>query len=287
MDTKLKNSTTLLIGLIAVVLTGFIIGHSWTFARGQNPNKKQIQVNPVEQRIAFLSDLAKAHLYPAKMMTTLENALPGDTWLTELTFSQKKLTITGETLESDNVTNFLQNLKDRDMFQNLELIEISKPNREKPGFQFKVNALYKEGEDSDKKTKNQDRQQDTNTGGESKELLLSRLENQLAVEKEIATILRKLQGMLTASKLKIQRWATLKDGSAYTENSGQTIYSEVPITILLHGNLHNLAIFFKNISELKKFAVIDELKVKPLPGKLKTELFTREVTFKISFYIKY
>jgi Tfp pilus assembly protein PilO len=108
----------------------------------------------------------------------------------------------------------------------------------------------------------------------------------LAPEKEIATILRKLQGMITASKLKILRWATLKDGSAYTENIGQAIYKEVPVIIHLHGNLHNLAQFFKNVSELENFAVIDELKVKPLPVKLKTEYFTREVIFKISFYIK-
>lgn len=287
MDTKLKNSTTLLIGLIAIVLTGFIIGHSWTFARGENPEMEQNQVEPVEQRIAFLNNLAKARHYPAKIMTTLENSLPADTRLTELTFSQKKLTITGETLESDNITKFLQSLKDGDMFQNLELIEQKKPNREKPGIQFQVNGLYKEGgESSDKKTKNQDRRQDTKTGVESKELLLSRLENQLAAEKEIATILRKLQAMMTASKLKIQRWSTLKDGSAYTDNSGQVIYIEVPVLIHLDGNLHHLALFFKNVSELKKFFVIDELKVKPMPGKLKTELFTWKVTFKVSLYIK-
>ncbi len=287
MDTKLKKSTTLLIVFMAIVLTGFIIGHSWTFALGQNPGKEQSQVNPVEQRTAFLDNLARARHYPAKMLSALENALPGDTWLTGLTFTQKKLTINGETLEKDNVTNFLQTLKGQDMFQDLALIEPRKPNQEKPGIQFQVNALYKEGsKDSDKKIKNQDRQQDTQTGVEAKEILLTRLENQLAAEKEIAAILRKLQGMIAASKLKILKWATLKDSAAYTESSGQAIYSEVPVTILLHGNLHHLALFFKNVSELEKFAVIDDLKVKPLPDNLKTGEFTWEVTFKVSFYMK-
>ena len=92
--------------------------------------------------------------------------------------------------------------------------------------------------------------------------------------------------MITASKLKIFRWATLKDGNAYAESSGQAIYTEVPVMIHLHGNLHHLALLFKNVSELKTFAVVDELKIKPLSGKLKTELFTWEVMFKISFYIK-
>jgi beta-lactamase regulating signal transducer with metallopeptidase domain len=287
MDTKLKNSTTLLIGLIAIILTGFIIGHSWTFALGENPEKEQSQADPVEQRAAFLNNLAKTRHYPAKMMATLETSLPADTRFTEITFSQKKLSIAGETLERDNITKFLQSLKDGDMFQNLELIEQKQPNREKPGIQFQVNALYKEGsESSDKKTKNQDRQQDPKTDVKSKELLLSRLENRLAPEKEIAPILRKLQGMITASKLKIFKWATLKEGAVYSENSGQAIYYEVPVIINLHGNLHQLALFFKNVSELEKFAVIDELKIKPLSGKLKTELFTWEVMFKISFYIK-
>jgi hypothetical protein len=287
MDTKLKNSTTFLIGLIAIVLTGFIIGHSWTFALGENPEKEQSQAELVKQRIGFLNNLAKARHYPAKIMAALENALPGDTWLTELTFSKKKLTIIGETLEKDKVTKFLQGLHDQDIFKNLELIEPGKPNREKPGVQFQVNGLYKEGSDgSDKKTKNQDRRQDNKTGVESKELLLNRLENQLAVEKEIAAILRKFQGMITASKLKILKWATSKDGNAYVESSGQAIYYEVPVIIQLHGNHHHLALFFKNVSELEKFAVIDELKVKPLPVKLKTGLFTWEVMFKISFYIK-
>jgi len=286
MDTKLKNSTTLLIGLIAIVLTGFIIGHSWTFALGENPEKEQSQADPVEQRAAFLNNLAKAHHYPAKIMTTLENALPADTRLTGITFSQKKLTIIGETLESDNIKKFLQSLKDQDMFENLEFKEISKPDREKPGIQFQVNALYKEGEDSDKKTKNQDRHKDTKTGVKSKELLLNRLENRLAAETEIAPILRKLQGMITASKLKILRWSTMKDVNSYKGSSGQAIYTEVPVMIHLHGNLHHLALLFKNVSELKTFAVIDELKIKPLSGKLKTELLTWEVNFKISFYIK-
>jgi len=293
MDTKLKNSTTLLIVFLAIVLTGSIIGHSWTFALGQNPEQEQEQEQdqaaPVEQRTAFLNNLVNAHRCPAKMMAALENALPGDTWVTELTFSQKKLTIIGETLEKGKLTNFMQNLKDRDIFQNLELSELSKPDQEKPGVQFQVNALYKEKEESegsDKKTKDQAPQQDAKTGVESQELLLSRLENQLAAEKEIAAIMRKLQGMIAASKLKILKWATMKDGAAYTESSGQAIYSEVPVTILLHGNLHHLALFFKNVSELEKFAVIDELKITPLSGQLKTELFTWEVNFKISFYIK-
>lgn len=286
MDTKLKNSTTLLIVLIAIVLTGFIIGHSWTFAQGENLKKEQSQADLVEQRIALLNNLAKIRYYPAKIMAALENALPADTWLMEITFSQKKLTITGETLEKDNITNFLQSLTDLDMFQKMELKELMKPNREKPGIQFQVNALYKEGEGSDKEIKKKGPQQDIKTGVESKELLLSRLENQLAAEKEIAPILRKLQGMIAASKLKILRWSNLKDNSAYPENSGQAIYRKVPITIQLHGNLHQLALFFNKVSELEKFVVIEELKFKPLKGKLKTELFTWEVTFNMSFYIK-
>jgi beta-lactamase regulating signal transducer with metallopeptidase domain len=287
MDTKLKNSTTLLIVFMAIVLTVFIIGHSWTFALEQNPEMEQGQAAPVEQRTAYLNNLAKVRHYPAKMMAALENALPGDTWLTELTFSQKKLTITGENLEKNKITNLMQNLKDRDMFQNLELIELTKSTPEKAGMQFQVNALYKEeSEGSAKKTKNQAPQQGVKTGVESQELLLSRLENQLAPEKEIAEILRKLQGMIMASKLKPVKWATLKDGAAYTESSGQAIYTEVPVIIQLHGNLHQLALFFKNVSELEKLAVIDEVKMKPLSDKLKTDLLTWEVSFKVSFYIK-
>jgi len=287
MDTKLKNSTTLLIAFMAIVLTVFIIGHSWAFALGQNPEQEQGQAAPVEQRTAFLNNLAKVRYYPAKMLAALENALPGDTWVTELTFSQKKLTITGETLEKEKLTNFMQSLKDRDMFQNLELIELSKPNPDKPDMQFQVNALYKEqSEGSDKKTTGQAPQQEAKTGVESQKLRLSRLENQLAAEKEIVSIMRKLQGMITASKLKIYKWGTLKDGAAYSESSGQAIYTEVPVIIQLHGNLHQLALFFKNVSELEKFAVIDELKVKSLSDSLKTGLFTWEVNFKVSFYIK-
>jgi hypothetical protein len=287
MDTKLKNSTTLLIGLIAIILTGFIIGHSWTFALGKKPGKEQSQADPVEQRAAFLNNLAKAQHYPAKIMKTLENSIPADTTLTKITFSKKKLTIIGETPENDNIKKFLQSLKDRDMFENLEFKELGKPDREKPGVKFQVTALYKEeSEDSDKKIKNQVLEQDSKTGVMSKEPLLNRLENRLAAEKEIAPTLRKLPGMITASKLKILRWTTMKDVNSYKESSPLSIYTEVPIMIELHGNLHHLALFFKNVSDLEKLAVVDELKIKPLSGKLKTGLFTREVMFKISFYIK-
>jgi len=287
MDTKLKNSTTVLIGFMAILLTGFIIGHSWTFALEKNAKTAQTQINPLEQRLTFLSNLADVQHYPAKMMKELEDALPGDTWLTELTFSQKKLSITGQTRKEDKIAIFLDNLKNRDIFQNLEYLGASKSSSGKPLFKFKVNARYQEGsKDSDKKISKKDPGQDIDTQGESKERLLNRLENRLVVKKEISTVLRKLPGIIAESKLRILKWGTLSEVSAAGENGGQGIYNELPVMIELQGDFHNLALFFKKVSELNNFHIIDDVVCKQVAEKLKTTDITLAVTFKVSIYVK-
>lgn len=287
MDTKLKSSTTVLIGFIAILLTGFIIGHSWTFALEKKTKTEQKQIDPLKQRLTFLSNLANVRHYPAKMMTELENALPGDTRVTELHFSQKKLSITGETLKEDQVAKFLDNLKNRDIFQNLEYLGTSKTNNGKPLFKFKVKAIYKEGsEDIDKKIKKKDPGQAIDAQGESKEHLLNRLENRLVVEKEVATVLRKLPGIIGDSKLRILKWATLREVPASGGNGGREICYELPVMIELQGNFHNLAVFFKKVSELNKFHIIDDVTFKRVPEKLETADITLAVTFKVSLYVK-
>jgi len=91
----------------------------------------------------------------------------------------------------------------------------------------------------------------------AKEKILDDLKEVLPEHKEIAQILRKVQGIVSGARLRIQNWATQNDRR-------REVVSEMPISITVDGNYHNLAIFFDQLSRLKKIFTVNNLNIKPL-----------------------
>ncbi|UCH94246.1 MAG: type 4a pilus biogenesis protein PilO [Candidatus Aminicenantes bacterium] len=105
---------------------------------------------------------------------------------------------------------------------------------------------------------------------EAKEKVLEKLKEILPEEKEIAQILRKVQGILTTARLKIQKWAGQKERP-------REVYVEHPIAITLDGNYHNLGQFFDQLSKLKKIFTVNSLRITPMSK------MTSQLTIKASF----
>jgi type IV pilus assembly protein PilO len=110
---------------------------------------------------------------------------------------------------------------------------------------------------------------------EAKEKILEKLKEVLPEEKEIAQILRKIQGIITSARLKIQRWVTNKD-------MRKEIYTQVPINITLDGNYHNLGQFFDSLSRLRKIFTVDGLRITPMSRM--TNIYTIKASFTASTY---
>ena len=110
---------------------------------------------------------------------------------------------------------------------------------------------------------------------EAKEKILEVLKGILPEEKEIAQILRRVQGIITNARLKIQKWATNKD-------QRKEVYTEVPISISLDGNYHNLGQFFDQLSRLKKIFTVNGLSISPITKM--TSIYTIKASFTASTY---
>jgi type IV pilus assembly protein PilO len=88
--------------------------------------------------------------------------------------------------------------------------------------------------------------------------LEGRLESLSAVlpeEKDVADILRRLQGLAAQSNLRIQR---------FTPQAGvqQAMYSEVPFKLQAEGTYHNLGSFFDRISRFPRIINISSISIK-------------------------
>jgi len=88
--------------------------------------------------------------------------------------------------------------------------------------------------------------------------LESRLENLRQVlpeEKDVADILRRIQGLATKSNLKIQRF---QPGKVVQ----QKLYAEIPYKLQAEGTYHNLGAFFDQISKFPRIINVSEISIK-------------------------
>ena len=88
--------------------------------------------------------------------------------------------------------------------------------------------------------------------------LESRLENLRQVlpeEKDVADILRRIQGLATRSNLAIQRF---QPGKVVQ----QKMYAEIPYRLEAEGTYHNLAAFFDQISKFPRIINVSEIKIR-------------------------
>lgn len=91
---------------------------------------------------------------------------------------------------------------------------------------------------------------------EKNEAIFETLRRILPKRMEIASILKKIQGIATNARLKIE-------GFDKTDDITRDIYIECPINLRISGNYHNLAIFFDQVSRIKKIYVISNLSITP------------------------
>ncbi len=110
---------------------------------------------------------------------------------------------------------------------------------------------------------------------EAKEKMLEKLKEILPEENEIAQILRRVQGIISTARLKINKWAT-------QTKRPQSVYVEHPYSIAVDGTYHNLGSFFDQLSRLKKIFTVNNLVIIPM-GK-PTSTFSVKATFIATTY---
>jgi type IV pilus assembly protein PilO len=86
-----------------------------------------------------------------------------------------------------------------------------------------------------------------------------RLENLRAVlpeQKDVADILRRVQGLATQSSLTIQRFTP-------QEPKQEAMYASLPFKLRAEGTYHNLGVFFDRISKFPRIINVGEIVIKP------------------------
>ena len=84
---------------------------------------------------------------------------------------------------------------------------------------------------------------------------LESLRQVLPEEKDVADILRRIQGLATKSNLTIQRF---QPGKVVQ----QKLYAEIPYKLEAEGTYHNLASFFDQISKFPRIINVSEISIK-------------------------
>ena len=87
------------------------------------------------------------------------------------------------------------------------------------------------------------------------ELRLKSLQAVLPEEKDVADILRRLQGLAAQSSLSIQRFTP-------QPMVQQAMYAEVPFKLQAEGTYHNLGAFFERISKFPRIINISNISIK-------------------------
>jgi type IV pilus assembly protein PilO len=93
----------------------------------------------------------------------------------------------------------------------------------------------------------------------------------LPEEKDVADILRRIQGLATQSNLSIQRFTP----QAAVQ---QTMYAEIPFRLQAEGTYHNLGYFFDRVSKFPRIINISEISIRPLPTQAPNATIIAECT---------
>jgi type IV pilus assembly protein PilO len=84
---------------------------------------------------------------------------------------------------------------------------------------------------------------------------LENLKQVLPEEKDVADILRRIQGLATQSNLTIQRFTP----QAAVQ---QQLYAEIPYRLQAEGTYHNLGLFFDRVSKFPRIINVSEISIK-------------------------
>lgn len=110
----------------------------------------------------------------------------------------------------------------------------------------------------------------------NKREVLEKLKSILPEKSEISQILKKIQSIISSTRLEIQIFTPKAD-------QPRDIYIEKPIAINVDGNFHNLAIFFDQLSKLRKIFTVDNLSLTPFKNMSRD--FTIQAKFTTVTYI--
>jgi type IV pilus assembly protein PilO len=100
---------------------------------------------------------------------------------------------------------------------------------------------------------------------------LENLKQVLPEEKDVADILRRIQGLATQSSLSIQRFTPLTAVQ-------QALYAEVPYRLTAEGTYHNLGFFFDRISKFPRIINVSEISIKVKTPQVPGATITAECT---------
>jgi len=103
------------------------------------------------------------------------------------------------------------------------------------------------------------------------ELQLERLRAMLPEEKDIADLLRRIQGMATQSKLTIRAF-TLKPVAT------KQIHAEWPISLQLEGTYHNLGGFLERVSKFPRIINVNAIDIRARDNQTESATVTAECT---------
>jgi len=109
------------------------------------------------------------------------------------------------------------------------------------------------------------------------EKFMEDLKDVLPEDKEIQQISNKGQAAVSSARLRIMNWVTQPDRR-------KDPLTEIPISIMVQGNYHNLALFFDQLSRLKKIFTVDNLSITQL-GNEKNAIYTVNANFTASTYL--
>ena len=87
---------------------------------------------------------------------------------------------------------------------------------------------------------------------------LEDLKAALPEQKDVADILRRVQGLATQSSLTIQRFTP-------QDPKQQTMYAELPYKLQAEGTYHNLGLFFDKISKFHRIINVSQISIKAKP----------------------
>jgi len=88
---------------------------------------------------------------------------------------------------------------------------------------------------------------------------LETLRNVLPDQKDVADILRRLQGLAAQSNLTLLRFTP-------TPQKQQTLYTEVPYQLIADGSYHNLALFFDRVSKFPRIINVSDISIAAKPA---------------------
>lgn len=151
------------------------------------------------------------------------------------------------------------------------------------GTQEQINALDTRIEELDRIIRNAEQKErklpQLQAEVKRREAVLTELKQILPEQNEIAGIIKRIESILSASKLKIQKWSPPAERA-------HDIYIQHQLSIEVDGTYHNLGMFFDKLSTIKKIFNVTSVTIKPVStrGKRRQSDYTINANFKASTY---